>query len=155
MKEPGNDQQALLVKDCRVSDDRGGFGCNVSWKLISYGSYLWRTARESRLLMLLQYVRMSVCVWESEWTLIWLDPSGGWLHWPHAVIMLASEAHVSACEESTVGHLGGIFLFEQIHVLIVLHGLVWELELWTVCFLWCIYTDCLLLQRGDIIFSIF
>lgn len=36
--------------------------------------------------------------------------------------MLASEAHVSACEETTVEQLSGIFLFEQIHVLIVLHG---------------------------------
>lgn len=55
------------------------FSClgNVSRKLISYGSYLWRTARESRLLMLLQYVRMSVCV--REWVDIDLTGPQRWL----------------------------------------------------------------------------
>ncbi len=81
----------------------------------------------------------SVC----EWTSIWLDPSGGRPHWPHAVLM-ASEAHVSACEKTTVEWNLPLWADSCSHCVAKLTVRTWALDCLFMC---CEFTALLTLQK--------
>lgn len=110
MKEPGYVQQALLVEDCishylRLLLSTGWakirFSCDVSTKLVRYVMCPFTSIMYCSWIQIIDVPPVCASKSVCEWTLIWLDPSGGWPHWPHAGLM-ASEAHVSACEKTTV-----------------------------------------------------
>lgn len=116
----------------------------------------------------IQIIDVPTCEWECMWVDIDLI---GPQRWPTTLTTCCSNGQWGTCVCMWKNNRGvdSFFLFEHIHVLIVLQSLLWERKLWTVCLcvvnllpslhcesrscIWkCIYRPLMLQITGNIIF---